>query len=148
MKRFITSFLLLAGLATVSSCKKDDTTTTNTMAVSGDLKGDNQVPAVSTSASGNVTGTYDKNTKALNYTVTFKDLTGPAIAGHFHIAPPGQANPTPEEPIAIPSAASGSVTGTTTKASVIAALMAGNLYVNIHTAANKGGEIRANLVAK
>ena len=85
----------------------------------------------------------------------FTDLTGSATAGHLHIAP--AANPlTGNGGVAIgldnlPSwnatASAGGVNGTVTVAAGdVAALLAGRFYMNVHTAANPGGELRGNLV--
>lgn len=153
MKQLISSLLLLAGLATMSSCKKNDTTTPapSPMTVSGDLTGANQVPAVMSPGSGKVTGTYDTVSKELNYTVTYANMSGPAVAGHFHIAPPGMANPMPTLafPGPYPSGNSGTITSKATLTQTqIDALLAGNLYANLHTQMYGGGELRANLTAK
>jgi hypothetical protein len=89
--------------------------------------------------------TYDTATKTLTWDVNFGGLTGPATMAHFHgPAAPGAnagvalmigANPT--------SPAKGSATLTDAQA---ADLQAGRWYINIHTAANRGGEIRGQVV--
>lgn len=91
------------------------------------------------------TFTYDPATKALTYNVTYEGLTGPAMAAHIHgPAEPG-ANAGPVVPF--PAAAS-PITGTATLTDVQAAeLAAGKYYVNVHTAANRGGEIRGQITA-
>lgn len=150
MKKFITSILLLAGLATAtSSCKKDDPTNTmpKTMNVSGNLTGANLVPAITVPGTGTVTGTYNPATYKLSYTITFSGLSGPATSGHFHISPPGTVNKTPT--ISFPNPVTSPIVGEVTLTpEQIDALLNGNIYANIHTDNNKGGEIRANVVAK
>jgi hypothetical protein len=86
----------------------------------------------------------------------FTDLTGAASNAHVH--GPADQNSTggvvfglTSSPFSFTSGASdGSITGAidldTAHSSVIGDLMAGNWYINIHTAANGGGEIRGNLV--
>lgn len=88
--------------------------------------------------------TYESATHTLTYDVTFEGLTGPAVAAHIHgPAAPG-ANAPPVVPF--PSAAS-PIKGTATLTDAQAAdLAAGKYYVNIHTAANKGGEIRGQIM--
>ena len=87
---------------------------------------------------------FNKDTNELIYTVYYQGFT--PVAGHFHIAPPGQANPTPTLGLA------GLSTPITAKATLTVpqreALLAGNLYANLHTAAYGSGEVRANLTAK
>lgn len=89
--------------------------------------------------------TYDPATRTLTYNVTYEGLTGPGVAAHIHgPADPGQ-NAGPVVPF--PNAAS-PITGTATLTEAQAAeLAAGKYYVNVHTAANKGGEIRGQIVA-
>lgn len=99
---------------------------------------------MTTSATGNVSATYNKSTKTLNYTVTYSGLT--PTAGHFHIGAPGVAGPVV---ITFPYLAYSPITGSTLLTQLQEdALLAGNMYANLHTAANTGGEIRANVVAK
>jgi hypothetical protein len=94
---------------------------------------------------GNADVTYDTTTKMITWRVTFDNLTGPATAAHFH----GPAAPGANAGVALlignnpTSPATGSATLDDAKA---ADLMAGRWYVNVHTAANRGGEIRGQVV--
>lgn len=89
--------------------------------------------------------TYDPATHTLTYDVTYEGLTGPAVAAHIHGPVAEGANGPPVVPF--PSAAS-PIKGTATLTDAQAAdLAAGRYYVNVHTAANKGGEIRGTIVA-
>lgn len=140
--------LLLAALAALTlttACKKDDDTPTPApMQVTGTFSGANETPAVTTSATGNVSATYNKSTKTLNYTVTYSGLT--PSAGHFHIGASGVAGPVV---ITFPYLAYSPITGSTLLTQLQEdALLAGNMYANLHTTANPSGEIRANVVAK
>ncbi len=101
---------------------------------------------ITSSGKGMGTFTYDAATHALTYNVTYEGLTGPAAAAHIH----GPADPGANAPpvVPFPSAAS-PITGTATLTDAQAAdLAAGKYYVNVHTAANKGGEIRGQIVKK
>jgi len=120
------------------------------MQVSGTLSASNEVPAVTSSATGTFSGTYTPSTKALNYTVTYAGLTGPATAAHLHYGDAKHTTPAPTVPFTgVPSAASGTFSGTVTLNAMQAdSLKAGRIYANIHTTANGGGELRANLTAK
>jgi CHRD domain len=91
------------------------------------------------------TFTLDPATKGLTYTVTFEGLTGPATVAHIHgPAEPG-ANAGPVAPLAgTTSPLTGAATLTDAQ---IAELNAGKYYVNVHTGANRGGEIRGQITA-
>jgi hypothetical protein len=81
--------------------------------------------------------------KTFTYTASYKDLTGPAVAAHFHSAPTAGGNGPPVLPATVtPSPIKGSATLTDAQ---IADLNAGKWYFNIHTAANPGGEIRGTV---
>jgi hypothetical protein len=108
-----------------------------------DLKASNENPPTNSQGSGEVTATFDPATKKLTWKGTYSGLTGPATAAHFHGPAPSGKN----AGVAIPispntSPFEGSATLTDKQASE---LMAGEWYVNIHTAANKAGEIRGQM---
>jgi hypothetical protein len=100
---------------------------------------------MTTSGKGAATASLDTATKTLTWTVEYSGLSGPATAAHIH----GPADPGADAGVVVPftgnlaSPIKGSATLTDTQ---IAQLEAGKWYVNIHTAANKGGEIRGQLV--
>lgn len=149
MNKFL--LLALAGLALTSACKKDDNNTPATMQVTASLNSASEVPAVSVpGATGAFTGTYNPSSMVLTYAVTYSGLTGPATAGHLHFGDTKHKTAAPTVPFTgVPSAASGTFSGTATLTSMQAdSLKAGKLYANIHTTANSGGEIRGNLTAK
>ena len=87
----------------------------------------------------------DNTSKTLTWTINFDGLTGPSTMAHFHgpAAPDANAgvvlmigtNPT--------SPAKGTATLTDAQA---ADLQGGRWYINIHTNANRGGEIRGQVV--
>jgi len=135
----------IASLALATACKKDDSTPTPTAtAVTGTFSGSNEVPAVTTSATGTVTASYDKTSMILTYNVVYSGLT--PTAGHFHLGMPGTNG---SIIILFPYVSYSPIVGSVllTKAQETA-LLAGGLYANLHTATNPGGEIRANLVAQ
>ena len=103
-------------------------------------------PGVTSAGKGTGTFSYAAETHTLTYTVKYEGLSGPATMAHIHgPAAPG-ANGGVVAPF--PNAAS-PITGTATLTDAQAAeLKAGQYYVNIHTAANKGGEIRGQITPK
>ena len=110
------------------------------------LTGGHEIPKTDSKGTGRLTATFDKATKELKYTLTFDGLSGAATAAHFHgpatmkssagvIAAVGDKNPT--------SPVVGTVMLTDDQAK---ALQTAKLYVNVHTAANPGGEIRGQVL--
>ncbi|MDP3739131.1 MAG: CHRD domain-containing protein [Hyphomonadaceae bacterium] len=102
--------------------------------------------SVTSTGKGAGTFTYDPATHTLTYNVTYEGLTGPAMAAHIH----GPADPGANAPPVVPFASAVSpISGTATLTDAQAAdLAAGKYYVNIHTAANRGGEIRGQITPK
>lgn len=108
------------------------------------LDGKAEVPPTASSATGTADLNYDAASKKLSWTVTYSGLSGPATAAHFH----GPAEPGKNAGVAvpIPNAASSPVKGEATLTDAQAAdLLGGKYYINIHTAANPGGEIRGQV---
>jgi hypothetical protein len=112
-----------------------------------DLKAASEVPANDSKGSGALTATYDTATKKLTYSVTYKDLSGPAAAAHFH--GPADAKTNAGVVVPVKEITPGTLKGEATLTDAQAAdLEAGKWYFNIHTAANKGGEIRGQVMKK
>jgi len=109
------------------------------------MDGKSEVPPNASPASGDVLATLDTASKKLSYTITYMGLSGPATAAHFHGPAAAGANAGVAVPIGTnpTSPMTGSVTLTDPQ---IADLEAGKWYANVHTADNKGGEIRGQLV--
>jgi len=114
------------------------------MTFKADLKGASEVPPNTTAGTGSVTVTYDPDSKKITWKGSYSGLTGPATAAHFHGPAPVGKNAGVMVPIAPnTSPLEGSATLTDAQAK---ALMDGDMYVNVHTAANKAGEIRGQLM--
>ena len=111
------------------------------------MSGAQEVPPKQTAGSGEALATLDTAKKELTYTVTFNGLSGPATAAHFH--GPAAAGANAGVAVAIGGKGPTSpVHGTATLTDAqIKDLQAGNWYVNVHTAANAGGEIRGQVMA-
>ncbi len=108
------------------------------------LDGKAEVPATTSAGKGTADIDYDAATKKLTWKVTYSGLTGPATAGHFH--GPAEAGKNAGVAVPISNIASSPAEGSATLTDAQAAdLMAGKYYVNIHTAANPGGEIRGQV---
>jgi hypothetical protein len=108
------------------------------------MDGKSEVPPTTSTGTGTVDVDYDPATKKLTWKLTYTGLTGPATAAHFHGPAAVGENAKPSVPIpgATSSPAEGSATLTDAQA---ADLEAGKYYVNVHTGANPGGEIRGQV---
>jgi len=105
------------------------------------LSGSQEVPPVTTTATGS--GTITVADKAVSGSVTTTGVTG--VAAHIHQGAAGQNGP-----VIIPLTKSGDNAWSVPAGAKLTdeqekAFKAGNLYVNVHSAANKGGEIRGQL---
>ena len=117
----------------------------NTTTLGAKLSGANEVPANSSPGSGTLEASLDKQTNVLTWTVTYAGLTGPVKAGHFH--GPAAAGANAGVALGFSGSVESPIKGSATlTAAQLADLMAGKWYVNLHTAANPGGEIRGQVV--
>jgi hypothetical protein len=116
-------------------------------AYKANLSGAAEVPPVNSAAKGSAAINVDSATKQASWRVEYTGLSGPATAAHIHCGAAAGANsgvavalgagPT----AASPMQGSGAMTD-----AQLADLQAGKCYVNVHTDANKGGELRGQLV--
>jgi len=108
------------------------------------LDGKASVPPNTSTATGTATLDYDPASKKLSWKLSYSGLSGPATAAHFH--GPAEAGKNAGVAVPIPNATSSPVEGSATLTDAQAAdLVAGKYYINIHTAANPGGEIRGQV---
>ena len=116
-----------------------------TVSYKEDLKASSEVPVNTSTGTGSVAATFDTASKKLNWTVTFSNLTGAATAAHFH--GPGAAGTNAGVAVPITGMASPMAGSATLTDAQAADLKAGKWYVHVHTAANKDGEIRGQVLA-
>ena len=108
------------------------------------LDGAQQSPPVTTDAKGSAQLTFDTESKKLDWTIEYSGLSSAPAAGHFH----GPAEAGANADVAVPftgelaSPIKGSATLTDAQATD---LLAGKYYINLHTPAHKGGEIRGQV---
>jgi len=112
------------------------------------LSGAEEVPPVQTAASGIAELTYDSVSRTVKWTVTCSGLSGTATMAHFH----GPASRGEKGGVLIwlskqGSTAESPITGQAVLTPEQAEqFSAGRWYVNVHTPANPGGEIRGQVI--
>lgn len=140
--------LSVAAALVVAGCDDDDETGPDPEVYTATLIGANEVPPVTTTATGTATFTVVGNT--INYVVTISNWpTDGRTVNNAHIHNPPGAGGTGTVLVGWPA---GSITATGGSGSVtasdaqLATIRAGGTYFNVHSTTNGGGEIRGNLV--
>ncbi len=156
MRRVLMALAALFVLTTASQAQAQVTTLT------AQLNGGNEVPGVVTGSAGTATVTWNSTTKAGTYVVTAYNVPVGTTASHIHVGAVGVGGPVvinftvPAGGISNDFALTGTFgcTDVTVRAAqginscedFEQALMLNNTYVNLHTTANPGGEIRGQLI--
>jgi len=133
-----------------------------TYSFNASLKGANEVPPNASTGTGLASLSYDDmgtvgmGDDVFSFTLSASGMTGPAPAGHIHLGAAGVIGPpivslsgSPLSFVYLTAAAYtlvGSLGPVPAPAGFLAALMASGTYVNLHTGAFGGGEIRGQLV--
>jgi CHRD domain len=143
--KLLIRFLAIAFIVTsVSSCSKSDPAPVPDPNVTfkATLSGASEVPANASAATGTATLTFNTTTKIFSLTVTHSIAT--ATNGHIHKAAAGASGGVifPFSSFTSPIA----YTSVALDATQEADLNANLYYVNIHTAAFPGGEVRGQLI--
>ena len=112
------------------------------------MTGAQEVPPNTTTGSGDAFITVAADKKSVSWKVGWSGLTSDAVAAHIH----GPAAPGANAGVVINLAPNGITNMLGGSAPITEAqledLMAGRYYVNVHTATNKGGEIRGQITVK
>jgi len=115
-----------------------------TLELKAELSGAAQVPPNPSKGTGSVTATFDSQSRLLTWKGSYSGLTGQPLAAHFH----GPADAKLNAPVVVNIEMLGSPfegQATLTQAQA-AGLLAGQWYVNIHTPAYPGGELRGQVL--
>ena len=139
------TFVFLAAAALASGCTQMHNMMYGDGKSSGEsvtLSGSNEVPAVTSSASGSGTVTVNSD-RTVTGRITVSGMA--ATAAHIHQGAPGANGP-----VIVPFVMQGDNTfvakdGAKLTEDQYTAYKAGNTYVNVHSAKHPGGEIRAQL---
>ena len=140
MRRLYSFLGLLALLAVTSAVSAQSFT--------APLAGANEVDPVETDASGTAVAVIGADGRTVTVTGGFSGLEGDYAASHLHEGAAGANGPVfqPLSPAISGDKRAGTFSGTYTLAPErIAALRAGNVYVNVHSSAHGGGEVRGQL---
>lgn len=124
---------------------------TTTRYFAGELAGSNEVPAVTTKARGTVIAAYNTETHTFQLLAgDFQKLSSVVTAAHIHPGAPGTVGDPLIDLTVDPMDSTGTVSLTTAAAPLTpeqeTQLLAGNMYVNVHSNTYLNGEIRAQLV--
>ena len=141
MKRFAVTLATTAGLLLSPALARAES-----VHLQGTLSAATEVPPKASGGSGTVDASLDTTTHQLTYTIDYSGLTGPATMAHFH----GPAKPGTNAGVVLPlsSPLDSPIKGTATLTEAQQKqLLDGMMYVNVHTAANPGGEVRGQVMA-
>ncbi|MCW5715173.1 MAG: CHRD domain-containing protein [Bauldia sp.] len=147
------SALAVAQAPALDAAAEDAFVTETTATHHAELTGANEVPANTTTGTGEAWILIDPQNNSVRWYVTYDGLTGPVTGAHIH----GPAGVDENAGVIIDlgtgdtvdrynSPIQGEITDLT--AEQIAQGEAGMWYVNIHTEANPAGEIRGQIVVK
>ena|SRR2546426_11542859 len=133
--------LILVAALSLAACAQMNSMMGRGNTVSVNLTGAEEVPPVRTSGSG--TGSFTiASDGAVSGNVTTKGVSG--MMAHIHQGAKGQNGP-----VIIPLTKNGDTYSAPAGAKLtdaqLQAFKDGNLYVNVHSPTNKGGEVRAQL---
>ncbi len=139
--RSVLTCAVVSASVLLAACSTPMQAMSSKVVFSGNLSASQEVPPNASTGSGTFKATFDTATRLLSWTIAYSGTTGPVTAGHFH----GPALAGQNAGVALPLTGSleSPIQGTATLTPEQAAdFMAGRWYLNLHTAANKGGEIR------
>jgi hypothetical protein len=146
MKKVSFIAFLAAAAALVTSCNKNDDPPPASPIVNlvSTLNGASEVPANGSTARGAVTGTYNKDTRVFSISVTWSGFT--ATNAHVHKGIAGVSGGVQWGLGNAPFTSPINFTSNPLTDSQRDSLAMGMYYVNIHSAAFPGGEIRGQIV--
>ena len=105
-----------------------------------------QEPGGTSAGTGECTVILNENSGSVSVSCTYQGLTGTATAAHIHgLAPPG-VNAGVIVPLSITGGSGGAITGGgVLTPALVAGMLNGQTYVNLHSSVSPGGEIRGQI---
>ncbi len=113
-------------------------------AFTANLTGAQQVPPVTTTAQGLATFNLSKHDGVLKFNAVVDGLSGAITGVHLHSGAIGASGSVVLD--LMPFLSGNTISGQADPTTFLAALKSGGIYINVHTAANPGGEIRGQLM--
>lgn len=125
------------------------------------LSGSNEVPGIASGSGGTATVSLNAATRTVTYRVDVYNMPSGTTAAHFHAGGPGVSGPVVVNFTVQTNVSNDfSISGTATAADLVPrqaqgigswddfvqALTLGQIYVNVHSTVNPGGEIRGQVV--
>jgi len=143
MKKVCTLFM--AGL--FISLQSFASNLSSNLTLSAKLTGDQEVPAVTTNAIGVASFVFNANRDTLCIHASVNGLSGAITLAHIHDGLPGVSGPVILDlvPYISGNSINAVITGSALTTDFISNMLSGNYYINVHTAANSGGEIRGQI---
>lgn len=152
--------MMVLGVAAVALLSMPAAAAAQAVTLTAQLHGGAEVPAVISGAHGNATVVIDRAAGTVRYTVNVYNLPTGVTASHIHVGSPQVGGPIILDFRVVPTVSNDfQFTGTATVADLrpnaqyginsfedaIFAIASGVTYVNVHSQANAGGEIRGQL---
>ena len=146
------ALVMVAGIASADA---------QTMNFTAHLSGANEIPGLVSGSGGTATISLNTVTQAVTYRVDVYNLPSGTTAAHFHVGGPGVSGPVVVNFPVTPNVSNDfAISGTATAADLvprtaqgigswddfIQALTLGQVYVNVHSSVNPGGEVRGQVL--
>jgi len=153
--------LSVAGAAALALLVGSASAEAQTMRFTALLSGANEVPGIASGSGGTATVTLNTATRAVTYKIDVYNMPSGTTQAHFHVGGPGVAGPVVVNFVVQPNISNDfSISGTATSADLvprqaqgigswddfIQALVLGQVYANVHSTVNPGGEIRGQVL--
>lgn len=153
--------LSVAGAAALALLVGSASAEAQTMRFTALLSGANEVPGIASGSGGTATVTLNTATRAVTYKIDVYNMPSGTTQAHFHVGGPGVAGPVVVNFVVQPNISNDfSISGTATSADLvprqaqgigswddfIEALVLGQVYANVHSTVNPGGEVRGQVL--
>jgi hypothetical protein len=140
VRRIAIASILATGAFAIAGCGMMNKSEGGAMTVP--LSAQNEVPPNASGGSG--TGKVELDGSTIKWNISYSGMTGPVTAGHFH----GPAQPGANAGVVVPFAgplASPIIGSASLTPAQVDQVKQGLWYINLHTAANPGGELRGQV---
>jgi Cu/Zn superoxide dismutase len=114
------------------------------------LNGTQEVPALTNNGLGVATFTLNSTADTMCVTMTVNALSGPITGVHIHEGKAGVSGPVIVNlvPFLSGNSLQATIAGSSLGGLSLVKLFSGDYYINVHTAANAGGEVRGQILAE